>query len=240
MAPGARVHFDRGLEHYRAGRFAEALRELRRAYDLDPRPEALYSLGQAARELGDCEAATGYFRAFLRTSPPPRQVEATRVQIARCERERIHAAERQPPPVVTVTKPEPPAPRRRPIFLTAAVLVDVISVQVGGEVGVGAALGRWAELRGSAVLGRAMGGRLALGLHLPRGGAWAVRPAFELRGALHGSGGDLAWGGGAWLGGTLEAGRGRLSTGVAAELFSGPASYYWYAILWTVGYAVDL
>ena len=140
-----------------------------------------------------------------------------------------------------MTKPVPAAPgRRRPVFLSAAVLLDVVTVQVGGEVGVGAALGRWLDLRAAAVLGHSMGGRLALGLHPPRGGAWAVRPAVEVRGALHGAGGDLAWGGGAWLGGTLEAGRGRLHSGVAVELFSGPATYYWYNVLLSVGYAVDL
>ncbi len=59
-------HFDRGMIFYNVQDWPSAIRELRAAYETDPKPEYLYSLGQAQRQSGDCGAAILSFRAFLR------------------------------------------------------------------------------------------------------------------------------------------------------------------------------
>jgi hypothetical protein len=242
VEPQAREHFERGIELYRGTFYREALNEFQRSYELDPRPELLYSMGQAARGMGDCEKATEYFRAFLRTFPPARQIEAARVQMARCEAERLRAeglvGGAQPPPAMTHVAPT--SRQRWGLALGAAALVDFVSLQAGGELRLTYALGPFAEVGAAVVLGDSMGGRVLVGLQPRRGRSWSIRPALELRGALHLVTRKVVPGGGAWLGANLEAGPGRLRPGVTVEGYAAPAGYYTYAVLLSIGYAVDL
>lgn len=62
-AEAARKHHDRAAELYRAGRPADAIAELQRAYDLRPSPKILRTMGEVAEEMRDYVVA---FRAWRR------------------------------------------------------------------------------------------------------------------------------------------------------------------------------
>lgn len=100
-APGAaqRTEADglakRGAALYAEGRYAEAQAALERARALAPTPAHLYALGQIARRLNDCRRAIRHYRAFIIESTSPKEVEAARLQIERCEE--VLAAEPAPP-----------------------------------------------------------------------------------------------------------------------------------------------
>ena len=52
--PEAKTHFDSGREHFRAGRYREAIVELKAALELDPdSPTLMYNVAYANELLGD-------------------------------------------------------------------------------------------------------------------------------------------------------------------------------------------
>ena len=61
-------HFRAADVAFLAGRYAEALRELERAYELEPRPELLISMGQAHRRLGHLDEAIERLDRYLAVS----------------------------------------------------------------------------------------------------------------------------------------------------------------------------
>jgi hypothetical protein len=81
----AQGHVDRGMALYAAKAFREAADELAAAYALDARRETLFAQAQATRLAGDCAAALPLYERFLAASPPPQQVEATRIAMGRCQ-----------------------------------------------------------------------------------------------------------------------------------------------------------
>lgn len=122
LAAPADELLERGLRSYAVGRYDEAIAAFQRGYELAPRADFLYALGQAQRMKGDCRAAVASYRAYLRTSPPERSAAPARQNLDRCERELANA----PPPVVAAPPPAslpatdapppavaPPAPPRR-------------------------------------------------------------------------------------------------------------------------------
>jgi tetratricopeptide (TPR) repeat protein len=82
------------IDHYQVGkrlfeqkRYAQALEEFRQALALAPRPEALYSMAQTQRLLGDCASAIETYHAFLAARPDEPLAGYARANIERCERE---------------------------------------------------------------------------------------------------------------------------------------------------------
>jgi tetratricopeptide (TPR) repeat protein len=100
---------ERARTSFDAGRFAEAAEVLSELYAIDPRPEYLYSRGQALRLAGDCAGAIGALDAFLATAPPKDDVADAEHWIARC-REHLGPQNEPPPPVVPKTQAEAPPP----------------------------------------------------------------------------------------------------------------------------------
>jgi tetratricopeptide (TPR) repeat protein len=97
LRPAARARFDAGVQLTSAGKYDDAIREFRAAYDLDPDPVLFYSLAVAERLAGRCPAAIDYYQRFLRSKPNPRRTEAARAGIAMCEHQGAPAC---PPPRV--------------------------------------------------------------------------------------------------------------------------------------------
>lgn len=95
LAPAAQGHLDRGLAHYAAHEYPEAVAEFQAGYAVEPRREFLFAWAQAARLGGDCAAAVPLYQRFLETQPALRQAAAARTGIARCEAEAV--ATRDPP-----------------------------------------------------------------------------------------------------------------------------------------------
>jgi tetratricopeptide (TPR) repeat protein len=83
----AKQHLDAGLKAYREQDYATAIDEFRMGYEIDPRPDFLYAKAQAERMSGNCAKAIRTYEAFLNNSPPARQVEPARQNIARCKEE---------------------------------------------------------------------------------------------------------------------------------------------------------
>jgi hypothetical protein len=149
MNAEARELYDLGMAHYRARGFSEAVRAFESAYALDPQREILFALAQATRMSGDCPSAVPLYERFLASHPPTRQVDATRIALARChERAAIEAAakrpepdpklalNREPPPPVTVraTPPLEPLPawyRDAPTGALAGAAVLSLGAGVG-------------------------------------------------------------------------------------------------------------
>ncbi|MBI5549520.1 MAG: hypothetical protein HY901_37010 [Deltaproteobacteria bacterium] len=130
------------------------------------------------------------------------------------------------------------APVRR-LHLAAQLFGDAISLQGGAKLGASYTLGGGFDLGAMASLGSTVGGSLGLSFH-PGRGAHLLAPLFQISGIIHPVPGSVAWGGGLWLGGTIEAFRGRAVLGVEGNLYYGPSNYYPYALLGTVGYELDL
>lgn len=74
----AREHFDLGLAHLDAGRFAQALIEFQEAYRESPHPIALYNVGLAQIALGDAIAAVDTLERFLREAEAAGVLETTK------------------------------------------------------------------------------------------------------------------------------------------------------------------
>lgn len=135
-------HFTVGMEAWLAKDYTTAQRELETAYELEPRPPLLYSLGQLARLQGDCDLARERFEAYLETEPSPEAAEDTRVNIERCEPAQpvpppVVEAPTEPPPDELVDRPPPPPRKQGPDVLGLSLTIggSVIAVTGAGLLG---------------------------------------------------------------------------------------------------------
>lgn len=145
--PAEAVQFyESGAEHYRAGRYQEAIVDLERALALDPQSRTLaYNLARVYELTGDLERAIDYYQQYLVFVIEDGDAE---------ERERIEgtverlqgALDQQPdePPPPVDAPPPPPVETRRgvadvPVFVSAAAAGALI---VTGAVAGGLALRR--------------------------------------------------------------------------------------------------
>jgi hypothetical protein len=110
--------YDEGMRRFAARELAAAAAAFAAAHALDSRPEYLFAQAQATRQGGDCVGARALFERFLATDPPARQVEATRLALARCTPARPAPAEAPPEPgtlTPSASTPRlPPIPPARP------------------------------------------------------------------------------------------------------------------------------
>lgn len=138
---GARAHFDRSLELYRAGQYALALEELRAAATLDPGGKDLFfNLALVHEKLGELEQAIAALERF-------RELESDRVERERAQLtiDRLRGAQRatpQPPaavvPAVPCPEPSPPAAHAggpNPVLIGAAA-TSIVALVVGAVFGV--------------------------------------------------------------------------------------------------------
>lgn len=99
----ARALFDAGRTAYDAGRFEQAMRYFREAYELSHRPALLFNIASAADRLLDIEAALEAYRAYLEAVPNAENRELAQSRITFLEgRLRAQSGGRsepdQPPP----------------------------------------------------------------------------------------------------------------------------------------------
>ncbi len=193
--PEAGERFKRGLAGYTDKAYADAIKDFRLAYALDPRPEILFAWAQAERLYGRCSQATKLYARFLKSKPSEQQAEAARTGIERCKDQpdttpgdpedieepadkpvEAPAPEPEPEPV-----PLPPPPPPRPRF-------DAVGISL---LGVGVALGA----TGGAMLGvgehwaRQIGDIATYEAHADSHGQ--IRALRSAGGALAGVGGAL-------------------------------------------------
>ena len=55
----------KGIELYKAGKYAEARVQIEKAYKADHKPETLFALAQAERLAGDCMAAAAHYKQVI-------------------------------------------------------------------------------------------------------------------------------------------------------------------------------
>jgi hypothetical protein len=75
----AREHFRVAMDHYNAGRFAEAATEFQRSYDLSHRPELLHNIYLSRRDMGDIAGAVDALRLYLTEATIPEADRTTLV-----------------------------------------------------------------------------------------------------------------------------------------------------------------
>ncbi len=108
--------------HYEAGRYAEAIVELRAAYAADAQGQYLFAIAQAHRMADECETAIEAFGAFLRTGPKPNATKAAQRYIDDCRATlaakraaaQAAAASQTPAPA---PQPAPPPPPSEPLVV---------------------------------------------------------------------------------------------------------------------------
>lgn len=118
----ARALFTAGHTAFEDGRFADALPDFQRAYDLSHRPELLYNIGQCHEHLRHDSEAVAAFESYLAAVPdaPNRRVLEARIAVLRGSSDEAATdpsadaqpeplAER-PPPDVTPAAEVAPAP----------------------------------------------------------------------------------------------------------------------------------
>ena len=71
----AQAAYRAGVEHFKAKRFEDAVREFNKAYRLDPNPVLVFNMARAFEELKQYEAAIEFYRRYLTMAPdaPDRQ-----------------------------------------------------------------------------------------------------------------------------------------------------------------------
>jgi tetratricopeptide (TPR) repeat protein len=72
----AKKHFKIAEQHYKLGRFPEALAEYSQAYELAPLAGFLFNIGQCHRLLGNHERAVFFYEGYLREKPDARNRKA--------------------------------------------------------------------------------------------------------------------------------------------------------------------
>jgi len=78
----AREHFKAASEHYRAGRFREALRGFELAERLLPSPELSFNIARAHEQLGEIEAAIEHYERYVAARGQASDVGAVQARIA--------------------------------------------------------------------------------------------------------------------------------------------------------------
>jgi tetratricopeptide (TPR) repeat protein len=137
-ADEARRHFDQGEAFYGVGEYRAALAEYLAAYQIEPLPELLFNVAQAARFVGERKQALDYYRRYLDADPKGRASDEARVHIAALEQQlAVEAAASRPPAVTTPARPvhavAASEPRRAPRWLPPLTLaLGLVAAGAGG------------------------------------------------------------------------------------------------------------
>ena len=65
----AKAAYDAGVEHFKAGRFQDAIVEVNKAYRLDPNAVLVFNMARAFEELKQYASAVEYYRKYLEMAP---------------------------------------------------------------------------------------------------------------------------------------------------------------------------
>lgn len=138
---GAHPHFDRALELYRAGRYADALAELKQAATLDPNGKDLFfNLALVHEKLGQLPEAVSALERFRELETDPKERERARLTIERLKGAEEAAQKKPfapgPCPALTEATPREPAPSSTKPILIGAASVTLASLALGTIFGI--------------------------------------------------------------------------------------------------------
>jgi tetratricopeptide (TPR) repeat protein len=91
-------HLAKVRQFYDKGDFTRARDELLAAYQLEPRPDLLFALGQVELNIGHYDKAIDYYERFIATDPSPDQVALAQQAIGAARARRAEKAAIAPPP----------------------------------------------------------------------------------------------------------------------------------------------
>ncbi len=104
--------FTAGTKQYDLRDYKGAIESFRKAYDLVPEPLFLFDIGQAYRQLRDCDNARSFYKTYLRNLPASdnqAKVERFIADMDECVREqeqaRVQERERARPPAIVAPPP---------------------------------------------------------------------------------------------------------------------------------------
>jgi tetratricopeptide (TPR) repeat protein len=113
-----------GRRHYDLREWDEAIAEFKQAYKRDPSAAALFNIAQSYRQKGDCAAAAGSYKAYLRNYPHAKnraEVEAFVTEMTECAN-KPPPVSAEPPTTTTTTTGEPtePSPQKPVVVIENA------------------------------------------------------------------------------------------------------------------------
>lgn len=134
---GARQHFDRALELYRAGRYADALEQLVAAAKLDPNGKDLFfNLALVHEKLSQLPEAIAALERFRELESDPAERERARLTIERLRGAEDAARAARPAHCACSEPASSPASPGRPVaLLVGAASLSVVSLVVGSLFG---------------------------------------------------------------------------------------------------------
>jgi tetratricopeptide (TPR) repeat protein len=140
----------KGIEQYKAGKYADAVVTLQKVYDLDHKPETLFALAQAQRLAGDCASAAANYHKVISEISDVNTAKLVQQNLSLCEKDEPKP---EPKPEPKVEAPPPPPPQ----IITKTVVRDtgstdkLAATMFGvGMLGLGAAGGLYLAASGNA------------------------------------------------------------------------------------------
>ncbi len=131
----------KGIELYKAGKYAEAVPHLEKAHKLDGKPDTLFALAQAQRLAGDCAAAAPNYRKVIERVSEMNVAKLVQQNLSICEPD-------EPKPVTPTPEVQEPKPEPEPKIVERTVVREVGSTDKlaaalfgGGMLAVGVAGG---------------------------------------------------------------------------------------------------
>ncbi len=131
----------KGIELYKAGKYAEAVPHLEKAHKLDGKPDTLFALAQAQRLAGDCAAAAPNYRKVIERVSDMNVAKLVQQNLSICEPD-------EPKPVTPTPEVQEPKPEPEPKIVERTVVREVGSTDKlaaalfgGGMLAVGVAGG---------------------------------------------------------------------------------------------------
>ena len=91
----AKAHFATAQQHFKLGRFEDALAEYTSAYEAKALPAFLFNIGQCERKLEHFGKAVFFYQAYLRDMPEAPNRETVEALITRCEEQHQKQKARQ-------------------------------------------------------------------------------------------------------------------------------------------------
>jgi hypothetical protein len=79
----ARVHFERGMDHYRGHRYREAIREFQLSVTRVPNADIWFNMARAYEQLDEAAQAVDHYRLYLRDRVDAPDAEEVQARIAR-------------------------------------------------------------------------------------------------------------------------------------------------------------
>lgn len=110
----AKEHYKLGLDAYKAGKYPDAIKELKKAYLLKRLPALLLNIGATYRKMHDLDNAVYYYKKYLTEAPEARDRSEVEKTLAEIEKERPAGAPPVPNPAPSEGAAEaatPPPPQ---------------------------------------------------------------------------------------------------------------------------------